>query len=184
MEIHLCLHLQFISRCRRSFEDFRLKIFLQTQNVVSLLGDLFKLLSVSQFLKIKFFHFPLKIFVSSKIFKECGNFEDLWRIFELMKILPIHLWRIFELMKILPIHLWSIFKNWRIFVLAFSPFSIFVGTLIIFVTFYLLPYQTWIRRPDVIFSWLEFIPKTKILSLEKLMLMAFFMHGWCQMRIF
>ena len=61
----------------------------------------------------KIFHFPLKIFVSSKIFEKFAIFEDLWRIFELTKI-----------------PLWSIFRNRRIFVFVFGPFSIFVATLL------------------------------------------------------
>ena len=45
------------------------------------------------------------------------------------------LWRIFELMKILRIRLRSILRNQRIFVFVFGPFSIFVATL--FQTFFL-----------------------------------------------
>ena len=51
-----------------------------------------------------------------KIFKEFTIFKDLRRIFFLTKILCICLW--------------SIFRNRRIFVFVFSPFSIFVATLI------------------------------------------------------
>merc|ERR1711963_330412 len=76
---------------------------------------LFKLLPERKFLTTKIFHFPLKIFVSSKIFEEFAIFEDLRRIFQLTKILRIRLR--------------SIFKNRRIFVFAFGPFSIFVATL-------------------------------------------------------
>ena len=65
---------------------------------------------------MKIFHFPLKIFVSSKIFEEFAIFEDLRRIFELTKILRLRLR--------------SIFRNRRIFVFVFGPFSIFVATLL------------------------------------------------------
>ena len=61
------------------------------------------------------FHFPLKIFVSLKIFEEFAIFKDLRRIFELAKILRIHLR--------------SIFRNRRIFLFVIGPFSIFVATL-------------------------------------------------------
>merc|ERR1711963_347151 len=76
---------------------------------------LFKLLPERKFLSTKIFHFPLKIFVSSKIFEEFAIFEDLRRIFELTKILRIRLR--------------SIFRNRRIFAFVFGPFSIFVATL-------------------------------------------------------
>ena len=42
-------------------------------------------------------HFPLKIFVSSKIFKEFAIFKYLQRILDLLKNLLIHLWSIFNL---------------------------------------------------------------------------------------
>ena len=77
-----------------------------------------KFVQVADWKKIlttKIFHFPLKIFVSSKIFEEFAIFEDLRRIFELTKILHIRLR--------------SIFRNRRIFVFVFGPFSIFVATL-------------------------------------------------------
>ena len=75
-----------------------------------------KLLPERKFLTTKVFHFHLKIFVSSKIFEEFVIFEDLWRIFDLTKILRICLR--------------SIFRNQRIFIFIFSSFSIFVATLI------------------------------------------------------
>ena len=78
--------------------------------------NLFKLLPERKFLTAKIFHFPLKIFVSSKIFEEFAIFEDLRRIFELTKILRIRLQ--------------SIFRNQRIIVFVFGPFSIFVATLV------------------------------------------------------
>merc|ERR1711989_289479 len=78
--------------------------------------NLSKLLRERKFLTTKISHFPLKIFVSSKIFKEFAIFEDLRRIFGLTKILHIRLR--------------SIFRNRRIFVFVFGPFSIFVATLI------------------------------------------------------
>ena len=78
--------------------------------------NLSKLLPERKFLTTKIFHFPLKIFVSSKILEEFAIFEDLRRIFELTKILRIRLR--------------FIFRNRRIFVFVFGPFSIFVATLI------------------------------------------------------
>ena len=99
----LCLYVQILRK------------WTQTDTKVYCWENLFKLLPERKFLTTKIFHFPLKIFVSSKIFEEFAIFEDLRRIFELTKILRIRLR--------------SILRNRRIFVFVFGPFSIFVATL-------------------------------------------------------
>ena len=84
-KIYLWFHLWFNSSCPRIFKDFRLKIMnIFWENLIMFQTKLFEkiaeyvlFLRPWQFLTTEFFHFHLKIFVSSKIFEEFENFEDL-----------------------------------------------------------------------------------------------------------
>ena len=104
----------WLKKSKNMYISYNIEIQFPTQKFYCW-EDLSKLLLAWQILTMKNLHFPLKIFVSSKIFEELGIFEYLRRIFELTMNLHIDLW--------------YISRNWRIFVFVFSPFSIFVATL-------------------------------------------------------